>query len=213
MAERDYYVVLGVPRDASPAGIRAAFRGLAKRTHPDRAGAASARRFAEIREAYETLADAESRRAYDARLAREEPLRRPRRREGSAASGESAAGPRRAEPAGPAAAKEIRCQVVLSPEEAARGGELPMRVPVAMPCAACGGAGWDGLLPCAACVGSGGRRGHLAVRLPIPAGVPAGVRLELPLGRYGLPGAVLRARVWIRGGFGPGPRPPAPRRP
>ena len=59
MAELHDYVVLGVPRDASPAGIRAAFRDLATCTHPDRAGAESARRSAEIREAYETLADAE----------------------------------------------------------------------------------------------------------------------------------------------------------
>jgi len=207
MAERDYYVVLGVPRDASPAGIRAAFRDLAKRTHPDRAGAESALRFAEVREAYETLADAESRRAYDERLAwRERSPQDPRRGRFPEAAGgpppatgrPAPAQPRRSAPPAPAAPEVIRCQVVLSPEEAARGGELPMRVPVAVPCAACGGTGWEWLFPCAACVGSGGGRGHLDVRLPIPTGVPAGARLELPLERYGLSGVALCAWIWIR---------------
>jgi len=199
MAERDYYVVLGVPRDASPAGIRAAFRDLAKRTHPDRAGADSARRFAEIREAYEILADDESRRAYDARLAGAAPSREARVGEPPPEVGGPSAAPRGSEPPSPAAPGQIRCQVVLSPEEAARGGALPMRVPVVVPCAECGGVGWEWILPCTVCVGRGARKGHLGVRLPIPAGVSDGARLELPLGRYGVPGGVLHARVWIRG--------------
>lgn len=49
--------VLGVPDDATPDEIRRAFRRLAKRHHPDRAGddPAAGRRFREIREAYEEL--------------------------------------------------------------------------------------------------------------------------------------------------------------
>jgi DnaJ-class molecular chaperone len=39
METRSFYVVLGVPRTESPAGIRKAFRELALRYHPDRAGA------------------------------------------------------------------------------------------------------------------------------------------------------------------------------
>jgi len=38
MAPNDDYLVLGVPRDESAQGIRSAFRDLARRRHPDRAG-------------------------------------------------------------------------------------------------------------------------------------------------------------------------------
>jgi DnaJ-class molecular chaperone len=67
----DYYVVLGVPRDESAAGIRAAFRGLAKRHHPDRAGGADTLRFREVAEAYGALSDDARRRRHDAALASE----------------------------------------------------------------------------------------------------------------------------------------------
>ncbi len=67
----DYYVVLGVRHDESAAGIRAAFRGLAKRHHPDRAGGMDAVRFREVAEAYGVLSDEEQRRRHDVALARE----------------------------------------------------------------------------------------------------------------------------------------------
>jgi len=38
MSRKDYYLVLGVPREESFGGLQAAFRESAKRYHPDRAG-------------------------------------------------------------------------------------------------------------------------------------------------------------------------------
>lgn len=69
-SEHDYYAILGVPRAASDAEIRRAFRALAKEHHPDSQGAsgksgAEARDFRLISEAYETLKDANRRAAYD----------------------------------------------------------------------------------------------------------------------------------------------------
>jgi len=63
----DFYSVLGVPRDASEADIKKAYRKLAMTYHPDRnAGAKDAEeKFKEITEAYEVLSDAEQRAAYD----------------------------------------------------------------------------------------------------------------------------------------------------
>ena len=63
----DFYAVLGVPRDASEADIKKAYRKLAMEFHPDRTGGdkASEERFKEVTEAYEVLRDAERRAAYD----------------------------------------------------------------------------------------------------------------------------------------------------
>jgi curved DNA-binding protein len=63
---RDYYEVLGVPRDASEEDIRRAYRRLARENHPDVNKAAGAEdRFKEVSEAYEVLRDAEKRDRYD----------------------------------------------------------------------------------------------------------------------------------------------------
>jgi molecular chaperone DnaJ len=67
MAKRDYYEVLGVPKNASDEDIKKAYRKLAMKHHPDRnQGDAEAEvKFKEAKEAYEMLSDAEKRSAYD----------------------------------------------------------------------------------------------------------------------------------------------------
>lgn len=69
---RTYYVVLGVPRDESTEGIRAAFRDRAKELHPDRSGSEGGDAFRELQQAYEVLSDPTRRRRYDAELHRGE---------------------------------------------------------------------------------------------------------------------------------------------
>jgi curved DNA-binding protein CbpA len=68
---RDHYVVLGVAAIASAAAIRKAYRTLALRLHPDRAGKDSAAAFRELAAAYEVLSDPTRRERYDAQLARD----------------------------------------------------------------------------------------------------------------------------------------------
>lgn len=64
--KKDYYEILGVPRNASDADIKKAYIKLAKQYHPDVNKAANARdKFAEINSAYETLGNKEKRRVYD----------------------------------------------------------------------------------------------------------------------------------------------------
>lgn len=66
MTQRDYYEILGVPRNASPDDLKAAFRKLARQYHPDVNKSADAEeRFKEINEAYGVLSDSEKRTAYD----------------------------------------------------------------------------------------------------------------------------------------------------
>jgi len=66
---KDYYKTLEVARTASPEEIKAAFRKLARRFHPDVAKGADKKkaedRFKEINEAYEVLSDPEKRKRYD----------------------------------------------------------------------------------------------------------------------------------------------------
>ena len=62
---RDYYEVLGVSRDASQDEIKKAYRKLARKLHPDYAGADSEEAFKELSVAYETLSNPEKRQMYD----------------------------------------------------------------------------------------------------------------------------------------------------
>ncbi len=65
-AERDYYEILGVPREASDADVKRAFRKLAREIHPDVSEAPDAEeRFREAAEAYEVLSDPQRRATYD----------------------------------------------------------------------------------------------------------------------------------------------------
>ncbi len=68
MAQRDYYEVLGVPRNASEQEIKSAYRRLALKHHPDRnpGDAHAEERFKEAAEAYGVLGDPDKRRRYDA---------------------------------------------------------------------------------------------------------------------------------------------------
>jgi DnaJ-class molecular chaperone len=66
LAGKDYYKILNVPRSASSADIKRAYRKLSLKYHPDKNPSPdAAQKFAEIAAAYDVLSDPEKREAYN----------------------------------------------------------------------------------------------------------------------------------------------------
>ncbi|MFW2440050.1 MAG: molecular chaperone DnaJ [Arenicellales bacterium] len=166
MSKRDYYEILGVQKNASEAEIKKAYRRLAMKHHPDRnpddSGAEA--NFKEAKEAYEVLADAQKRSAYD--------------QFGHAGVDPSmGGGPGGAAGFGDAfgdifgdifggghrsqrqnRGSDLRYNMELSLEDAVNGTEVQIRVPVMSTCETCNGSGASqGSTPktCTTCAGHG----------------------------------------------------------
>jgi molecular chaperone DnaJ len=161
-ARRDYYEVLGVPRDADTARLKRAYRELALKFHPDQnpdnpdAEAA----FKEVSEAYTVLSDPDKRARYDRRGF-----------EGVGEGGfgvdlgaftdlfENLFGDLFGKKKGKARGRDLRYTLELSFEEAALGVKKAIRFPARADCDACGGTGGKGgeagLRACDACGGRG----------------------------------------------------------
>lgn len=164
MATRDFYNVLGIPKSASADDVKKAYRGLARRWHPDKnpGDVEAAARFKDINEAYRTLSDVEKRRRYD-RLG---PLytedgRPPKPEDVSDAvtsvfNGIFGTGKTRGE--------DLRYTLSVTLEEVAKGISKEIVVPRLVRCNQCGG---DGAHPeggketCEACKGSGKGTGRV----------------------------------------------------
>lgn len=155
MSKRDYYEVLGVARAASEQEIKSAYRKLAFKYHPDRnPGSHEAEeRFKEAAEAYAVLADADKRHLYD---------RFGHAGLGSAATGgfdptiftgfedilgglgdmfgfgDIFGGARRR---GPQRGTDLRYDLEISFDEAAKGTETSIQIPRQEPCGTCRGSG------------------------------------------------------------------------
>jgi curved DNA-binding protein CbpA len=65
MSGKNYYKTLGISPEAGEKEIRAAYRNLAKKYHPDAGEGSSAEQFRAIQEAYDLLSDADHKKEYD----------------------------------------------------------------------------------------------------------------------------------------------------
>lgn len=157
---KDYYQILGVPRDASPTAIRRAFRKLSRRVAPERAEDA----YRELQAAYETLSDAERRRRYDDELGGSD--RQPVPLDWSFTRRPAVGDLRR-----PLAPTSLTAEILLRPAEAVAGTVLSLDVPVSAACEVCSGTGGS-LFDCDRC----GGEGRVVRRLPVPVHVPPGLR-------------------------------------
>lgn len=213
---KDYYIVLGVSRGADLNKIKKAYRVTAKKYHPDAsASAESHEKFLELREAYETLVDEAKRRKYDEELARQgralkitripEEIRsrqHSRMEEWSRTTSfvdeffsGFVPGFFGREPAG--TGKDLYLEVILSPEEASRGGLFPITVPVLEPCPRCHRKGlWEEFF-CPVCAGEGVVRAERGFSLSIPPRVGHGTQIRLSTEDIGLKRVHLHILVLI----------------
>src|SRR5947207_7992172 len=193
MAKRDYYTVLGLNRDASEEDIKKAYRKLAMKFHPDRNpdDKTTEEKFKEAKEAYEVLTDARKRSAYDQfGHAGVDPsigfgaaggFGGPEGFGGFADAfgdifgeifGQSARGSRGN---GVFRGADLRYNLDLSLEEAARGADVKIRIPTMETCETCHGSGAKpGTEPktCPTCHGRGEVRvsqGFFSIQQTCPA--------------------------------------------
>ena len=167
-ANRDYYELLGVARDAGDQEIKKAFRRLARELHPDVSEAPDAEvRFREVTEAYEVLSNAETRQLYDryGHAGLRSGGFTPRHFDlgdigdlFSAFFGDDVFGAGAGARGGAARGGDVAAEIVIDLVDAARGTTATVPIQVAVPCATCGG---DGVQPgtsvsvCPRCNGSG----------------------------------------------------------
>lgn len=226
MEKKNFYIILGVPRTETEDGIRKAFRKLAKTFHPDRVGPDGTRNFQDIVEAYSVLSNPQKRSEYNESLrpAKENlkievrPMRGQERGEPEPLIPEPMLVLRDFQttnrsldemfdrlvknftgigiPKGEGI-QELNIEVILSPDEARKGGTVPIGVPVFYPCHHCGGSGHDWLFPCIYCQEQGVIEDEEVVKVKMPPLVKDGTIFELPLQGLGIHNFQLRVHIRI----------------
>lgn len=183
MAEKDYYDILGVSKDASDDEIKHAYRKLSKKWHPDINKAPDAEaKFKEINEAYETLSDPQKRANYDQYGSAD----------GAGAGfggggfgnfGGSAGGfgfddifsqffgggQQRADPSAPRQGRDLQYQMTLEFEEAIFGKKTVIKYNREAQCKTCGGTGAKPGTSPVTCSNCGGR-GYVTTETNTPLG-------------------------------------------
>jgi molecular chaperone DnaJ len=213
--KKNFYKVLGINKKADPNSIKKAYRKAAKQFHPD-VYPKSEEKFKEIQEAYETLSNPEKRAIYD-----QEKLKKPimdvkhypsrystpidtpfdffneigelfsyyerswmneiydffgEREEGQRISS---------------------VEIILSPEEAKRGCEIPLKIPIWKNCRQCRGTGNIRGLICGLCRGRGEEELEKKIKVSIPSDIRDGMKIKIPLNNSNLSKTYIIATIKI----------------
>jgi len=213
MAKSDYYALLGVAKTASEAELKAAFRKLAMKHHPDRnpGDKTAEATFKELNEAYQVLSDPQKRAAYD--------------RFGHAAFENGGGGPgfgndfassmadifedlfgdftgrQRQQAGGRERGSDLRYNLEINLEEAYAGKTATLKVPTSLACDACSGTGAKpGSQPrrCTTCAGQGRVRatqGFFSVERTCPSCQGRGETIDDPCRSCNGAGRITRERT------------------
>ncbi|UDG81456.1 Chaperone protein DnaJ [Candidatus Profftia lariciata] len=183
MAKRDYYEILGIPRNAEERDIKKAYKRMAMKFHPDRnkEDKKAEEKFKEVKEAYEILTDSQKRAAYDhyGHAAFEQGnMNGSNSQSGSDFSdifgdvfGDIFGGGHRQRTASGA---DLRYKMELTLEEAVRGITKEIKIPALVKCELCNGSGAKKdttPITCPTCHGAGQvqiRQGFFTVQQPCP---------------------------------------------
>jgi len=204
MPKRDYYEILGLDRGAESEAIKKAYRKLAVKFHPDKnpGDKAAEEIFKEIGEAYEVLSDPQKRAAYDqyghgafdrraGGFARgpagfHDPFEIFREVFGAGNLFDDLFGGGRSDPTQPQRGDDLRYDLEITFEEAARGCEKEISVTKAERCDACKGSGAETgsrTRTCATCGGRGqiiSSRGIFSIAQTCPHCQGAGRMIDKP---------------------------------
>ena len=195
--KKNFYKVLGVNQKANPEKIKRAYRQAAKCYHPD-VPPRNEEKFREVQEAYEPLSDPEKKAVYDREvLEKRAPgpqsyYSHPFRSNPSSVFDEidqffgrfedfwmnrwsDLLGEREQ------SHHALSVEITLTPSEARRGCEIPLKIPFWVICRRCRGTGLIGELICGLCRGRGEQKLEKKIKVPIPPGVWSGTEIRISL--------------------------------
>jgi DnaJ-class molecular chaperone len=197
---QDYYIELGVPRNAADKEVKAAYRRLARRYHPDvnTSDPDAEARFKRVNEAYQVLSDPKTRRDYDQfgdNWKHAEQMRANDGRPGGSGGFRRSRGGHQGfggiglddlfgdfglgNAFGRSQRQTLQTNVQISLEEAFAGSKRNITIQGSSTCKECSGTGIDGTVICSYCGGSGTSQMPRTLEVTIPKGTESGDRIRV----------------------------------
>ena len=194
---QDYYIELGVPRNAADKEVKAAYRRLARRYHPDvnTSDPDAETRFKRVNEAYQVLSDPKTRRDYDQygdNWKHAEQMRANDSRGGGfrrSRGGHQGFGGIGLDDLfgdfgvgnafGRSQRQTLQTNVQITLEESFAGSNRNITIQGSSTCKECSGTGIDGTVLCSYCGGSGTSQMPRTLEVTIPKGTESGDRIRV----------------------------------
>ena len=167
----NYYLVLGIDKDADLDKIKHEYRFYCKKYHPDLSSKEEKNKFHKIQEAYETLSDEKDEffEGFVSGFFKED------------FSGD----------------KGLYLELILTPEEAISGGDFTIEVPVLEECSVCLGKGYINRFICSFCNGTGTIHKKRSFILHVPANITSNTSTKVSLEGIGLPNVYINVDIVI----------------
>lgn len=213
--KKNFYKVLGVNKEADPNSIKKAYRKAAKQYHPD-VYPKSGEKFKEIQEAYETLSNPKKKALYDQQSLKTHiiDVRHYSPRYFNPMNTSYSFFDEIGElfsyfehswmneiydffSKGEEGQDIFTVEIILSPEEAKGGCEIPLKIPIWKNCRRCRGTGNVRGLICGLCRGRGEEKLEKKIRVSIPSGVRDGMRMKVQLNNPSLSKTYILATINI----------------